>query len=254
MKKWKIEIAAIAFIVLLWGGVACTPGGVAPNKSSNLVMKATGIPTSTATSGRIASVNGISLTSAMVNIATLRIEENSGNDVQQGGTNNSNDGKDSNDGTSGSEGSEQEDILLPGPYAMNINDGVATLDQISVYPGTFKKVNFDFQVNSDTPFNGNSISIEGNFTAQDGTIIPFAIKSKFSKQIQLPLANGGITVASNSTAAITIVFDINSWLNGIDFSSAVSTNGVVIIDDNNNQSFLNTFEDNLSQFIDLENE
>ncbi len=205
------------------------------------------------------SVNGgqLEILSANVNIANLQIEENSGNDVEQ--TGNNNDGGNDKSGIFGgskSEGSDNEsdngDIILAGPYSLDISTGTAKIDQVSVYPGTFKKVDFIYQVNNNNLFNANSIVITGNYIKTDGTIIPFTIKSTFSQMVQLPLTNNGVTVNVNSTVNISIVFDIQNWLSNLDFAGVQISGNEIIIDGSNNTTIYNDFNTCLLNYVDSE--
>ncbi len=230
-------------------------------------MKTRGVLKSATVSGPLQLASGtLAISEANINIANLQIEENSGNDVQQqvgdqqqggaediGGT----EGKDNekkNEGTETDTETGSEDILLAGPFTLDISAGEAVIDQVDVYPGTFKKVDFTFQLNTNTPFNGHSIAITGNYTASDGTIIPVVLYSDFAKQVQLPLANGGVTVPSNSSVAITIVFDLNKWFGNLDLTGATVTDGKIVIDSQNNPSLLAAFEANVASNIDVDNE
>lgn len=156
--------------------------------------------------------------SAVVNIFDLHIKEDSGND----------------------------DVILQGPYTIEISNGIVSFDQVDVFTGTYKKVDLIFQTGDSTTLNGHSIIITGNYINADGSSIPFTLKSDFTKQIQLQLANEGVTVSENSTVSISIVFDTDAWLSDLDFANAHITNGEIAIDNNNNTSLLNAFEANLS--------
>lgn len=213
--------------------------------------------------GQIQLTSGmLRLTSANISIAGLQIEENSGNDVQQqvgdqqqGGVEDHG-GSEANDNEKKNEGTEtgNEDILLPGPFSLDISGGNALIDQVNVYPGTFKKVDFSFQASNIAPFNGHSIVIKGKFVTANSSTTLFILQSDFVKQVQLPLANGGITVKSNSTVSVSIVFDLKAWLGNLDLTGVTLTNGKIIINKMNNASLLAAFEANVAANIDVENE
>ena len=160
----------------------------------------------------------LNITSAFINISDLHIKEDSGND----------------------------DVILQGPHTIEISNGIATFEQVDMFTGTYKKVDLTFQTSDSTTLNGHSIIITGYCITAGGGTIPFTINSDFTKQIQLPLINDGVTVSENSTVSISIVFDANAWLSVLDFAGAHITNGIITIDNNNNISLLNAFEANLS--------
>lgn len=252
MKTLKL-ISAIALLLAIIGLNACkkTASSVANpslTKSSAIKLKAVTKITNHK------STQDYSIMAANVNIANLQIEENSGNDGENvNGGNNDNGGNDNGNDGGGSE-SDNGDILLAGPYNLDITGGSASIGQVDVYPGTFKKVDFYFQTAAIDPFFGSSIVINGNYTAADGTVTPYTIRSAFSQQIQLPLTGNGITVTVNTTVVVDIVFDVNAWVSGIDFASATITNNEILIDNANNTNLLAVFEANLSNYIDAEGE
>jgi hypothetical protein len=206
---------------------------------------------STGSKGSLSAVNGFTLNSVKISIADLAIEENSGNDVEQQGDHNDGNGDNENNNKEDSN-AENDDVSLPGPYVLNVIDGKITIDQVDVYPGTFKKVDFTFLINKEAGFGGNSIIVKGSYQKKDGTVLPVVLKSSFNQQVQLPLANGGVIVAANSTVSLTIVLDIPSWLNNIDLSSAFVSNNEILIDKTNNQELLKLFEANLTSDIEVE--
>jgi len=240
---------ALSLVVILFITISGCKKDNAGVKSVTLNVKSSAVKAGTATSLEIPlQIGALSVLSANVNIADVKIEENSGEENQQG---------ENNTGGNDNEGSNSEadngDIGLPGPFALDISSGTSSLGQVSVYPGTFKKVNFQFIANTANPFNGKTIVISGNYIKPDGSIVPFTINSGFSEQVQLLIANGGIVATANSTQDIMILFDLNAWLN-LDFAGAQVTNGQIVIDNNNNVALLNSFNANVAANIDAENE
>jgi hypothetical protein len=136
---------------------------------------------------------------------------------------------------------------------LDVIDGKLTIGQVSVYPGTFKKVDFTFLINNDVAFGGNSIIVSGSYQKTDGTVFHVILNSDFNQQVQLPLANGGTIVAANSTVALSIVLDIPAWINCLNLSSAVVSNNEILIDKTNNPDLLKLFEANLITGIEVEN-
>ena len=246
MKNLKL-ISAITLILAIVSLNACKKSALNPSKSSTIELKAV------TNSLNPKAVQYFNITAANVNIVNLQIEENSGNDGEnvEGGNDNGNDGNE----TGGSENeTDNGDILLAGPFSLDISGGNASIGQVNVYPGTFKKVDFSFQTNTSAPFSGSSIVISGNYTSTNGTVIPFTISSAFSQMVQLPLAGNGVTVTANNSAVIDIVFNVNAWLSGIDFASAKVTNNKILIDNAHNNALLSVFEANLAAYIDIEGE
>jgi len=244
----------LGFGLVLFSGCSKTSPYAANSltKSSLAVMKATTTSTAANTSiSEIPVIGGkLNIQSAWINIANLQIEENSGNDVEQQGDHN--DGND-NESDGGKESNEDAaDVMAPGPFSLDISSGQALIGSFDVYPGTFKKVDFIFQSSANKPFLGNTIFISGDYSADTGKVTPFVLKSGFSKQIQTQIAGGGITVAANSKVEINVVFDLAGWFGNVDFPTAQINNGQIQIDVSNNAALLNTFESNLTQYVDVE--
>lgn len=195
--------------------------------------------------------SAFTLNSAKVSISDLVIEENSGNDVEQQGEHNDG-GNDAENDSNNETGGEKDDVILPGPYMLDVLNGSLSIDQVAVYPGTFKKLDFKFNVSNEAGFGGNSIVVKGSYQKPDGTAVPVTLRSDFHQQIQLPIANSGITVAANNAITLTIVLDIQSWINTIDLSGAILTNNEIIIDKTINADLLTLFESNLASSIEVE--
>jgi len=247
------SIGILAAAILLASG--CAKDNSSLTKSSQLAVSLSTIkstaPNISGAKGITAGNNGFTLNLVKVSIADLIIEENSGNDVEQQGNHNDGGSEKENNSKEGANG-ENGDVLLPGPYVLDLIDGKLTLDQVDVYPGTFKKVDFTFLINNEAGFGGNSIVVTGSYLKTDGTVIPVVLKSAFNQQVQLPLAGGGAIAAANSTVAISIVLDIPTWINGLDLSSAVVSNNEILINNTSNQELLKLFEANLLTSIEVE--
>jgi len=243
----KTQKVSLTFLILLAGLFfafsGCKKSTDPATKSSVLTVKATSFKSGTNLAPIPVTGGMLNIATSLVNIGNLKIEENSGNDGEQTGENGNEGG--------GSE-SDNPDVFLAGPFSLDISSGLASIGQVSVYPGTFKKVNFSFQTSSVVGFEGNSIVITGQYNTTAGPIIPFTIKSVYSQQIQSLLANGGVTVASNSSVDISIVFDLTAWLINLDFANAQVSNGSILINSGSNVNLLTAFETNLSANIDTE--
>lgn len=245
----KLKFPVLVLFIIL-GANACKKSSVPANKvkSASITLKATSVrPTyksttvSTGISFPIKS-GTLEISSAWVNFGNVNLQENTGND----GEGQFNGGSTSTSGNeSSTQTSDSSNVILPGPYALNIATDTITLSQVQVFPGTFKKVDLTFMVKNDTGFKGNSIVIKGQFKPTTGATLPFILESKFAKQIELKLTNG-ITVSANSKVSIAIVFSLNKWLGTIDLTQAVQTSGIILIDNTHNQGTLKTFESALS--------
>lgn len=190
----------------------------------------------------------LDLTQALINFKNLRIEENSGYDGEQQGDHQDGDQNDNEGGTE----SETPDVTAPGPFSADLSAGLTTIGNFSVPAGTFKKVDFNLTPNSADPFFGKTIVMNGNFSPTQGSSIPFTLKSELLAQLQLQIANGGITVQKDSTVNIDIVIDLPALFSNLDLSSAQIVNGELSIDSQHNAALLTTFEANIAKYIDAE--
>lgn len=257
MKTLKRVSPLMVLAVMLFIVSGCAKENSNTSKSSTLALNLSTVKgaalNNAGTKGTTA--GAFTLSSSRISISGLVIEENSGNDVEQQGNHNDggNDGgKDMENNTAIEAGVENSDVTLPGPYVLEVVNGTMSIDQVAVYPGTFKKVDFNFNISNEAAFGGNSIVIKGSYQKPDGTSVPVTLKSDFSRQVQLPVANGGITVTANSTITLTVVLDIQSWINNLDLSGAILTNNEIIIDKNVNADLLKLFEANLESSIEIE--
>ncbi len=249
MKKVSY-FAIIAILALVT--TSCNKGNIVPLKSSSLKLNFSAV-NNKILSGTREMGTGFVMTSMRINIKDVIIEENSGNDVQQQGNQN-NGGVDIAEGTPSNEsGSDAPDIKLSGPFVLDISDSTTSIKDIGIYPGTFKKVDFTFTPNHDGDFSGKSILLKGNYIDPSGNVIPVILKSAFNQQVQVPLANGGMTVTSKSNVNVSIILNVQNWMLNIDLASAKIINGVIQIDSSNNTDVLSQFNVFLSSKIEADN-
>lgn len=257
-----ISLLAVVFVFVVMGCGRKTPTALnSMARTSTVLMKASPRPVAVGTDAVLSNVpvpgGSLDIVTALVNIDQVRIEENSGFDVEQQGDHN--DGEQGGpDNEMGGPDNEQggleadQDIIVTGPFALDISNGDAVIQSVDVYPGTFKKVDLTFSINTAPPFNGKTIVINGTFVPDSGTPVSMALKSEFAQEIQTPIAGGGITVADNSTVAVTVAFDLAGWFDKVDLTTAQVANGEIIIDNAHNTALLAAFEANLGKYVDVE--
>jgi hypothetical protein len=282
MKALKLVLVSGTFVMAALFLSACNKNEptmpLTLSQSGSIMLKAE----SKTTSGTIPVIGGdLALSVFDVNLAKIQIQENSGFDVEQEGEYNDGDidneetetdssgfdveqeGENNDGGTNDneaetdeeleeSEESDASDITLNGPFSLNIASGFVEIGSFDVYPGTFKKVDVTFSISSEQPYNGNSIVMNGEFTDEAGTTTPVILNSKFDKSFETLLSGNGITVTANTTVPVTIIFDFNKIFSNLNFSSATVTNGTLLIDDSHNTQLLTTFEKNLNNSVEFE--
>jgi len=151
------------------------------------------------------------------------------------------------DGIEDENESDTDDIFATGPFALDISGGQALIGTFDIYTGTFKQIDFTY-----IPIDGKSVAISGEFIAVAGSPVSFTLESAFAEQVQILLSNGGITVASDSTVELTVVFDLAAWLADVDFSSAQLTDGNILINGSSNPELLAAFEAKLAQYVEVD--
>lgn len=243
---FTIGVAFIVMVMLVFSSCKNEQSGVPGTIQLKATSQSQGLK-----SAKIEFSSGtIELQTASVEIKNLQIEENSGEDIQQGDQS-GNDGKDKGEKESKSNEGDGGDLLLAGPYLLNVLNNSATIDQVSVQPGTYKKVDFEFVAGPEN--NGHSIVMSGLFTNAKGNIIPFTLTSEIAESVQLPLAGNGIQVVSGNMVSVSILFDVNGWLKTLDLSTAILNNGRINLNRDENPSLYLAFIAELSKHVEVEN-
>ncbi len=225
-------ITCLALIILYGCGNDPLTLSNSTKKSTMLVLKASAKQPAVGNSIEIPVPGGdLSITSALLNIEEFEIEASS----------------DTNDAES-----ESDEIEVKGPFTIDISNGEAFIDSVTVFPGTFKKVELNFALNTSSPFDGKSIVMRGDFTPTNGAAVPFTLMSGFKSEIIIGLAGDGIIVSENTTVPVMVTFDLAGFFDNVDFGNAEVVNGQIVIDTTNNSALLAAFEANLFQHVEME--
>ena len=218
---FTIGIALIVVVMMIFSG--CTNNHLGAIGTLQLEADT---PKSFLRAGDLTTIGGaITLKSVQVEIKNLRIVRNSTHNKY-------------NNNQSGNSGIQlgidekielgnMADSLLTGPYLLDILSGTASIDEVPIQPGIYRRVEFEYFAGPDN--NNHSLALSGTFTNAQGVPVPFTLTSEFSEIIQLPLAGRGLKVHSGNIISITILFDVSKWLNKLDFNTANQTNGEICI-------------------------
>lgn len=250
--RFFIIIFVLALILQLGCNKNSSPSTTEPlAKSVIVLMKASAVKTTGTDLSDIPVGSGVlNIVQALIHINDIEIEENFSHRDEQEGEHDDDD----EDNESENENDDQDEIILKGPFTLNISSGKAFIDSVNVYPGTFTKVELEFSTAKKQPFNGASILISGIFNRNDEQSIPFLLALAFDDEIEATLESGGLTVEAKSTVSVTILFDLINWFAGMDFSVAQISEDKIIIDNQHNNNLLSLFENNLNQNIEVEKE
>ncbi|HEX5052450.1 MAG TPA: hypothetical protein VFZ65_11800 [Planctomycetota bacterium] len=260
------HLVAVALGSLLVGCSSGSSGGGGAARQRSSLLSVTAVP-----GGRYALASEIQLSGGSLDLQTavfevdqVVIEENTGeNGGSQGGenegegqqerevraSNSESEGEQENEG--GTAG-EAEDLVFEGPFSIDIATGGAVLGSLPVYPGTFKKAEIALRLAGDAPL--HSIRVEGTYSSMEAGTIPFTLRSHFLQPIQVPIANGGITVDAGAVMPIALTFDLAALFGGLEFATADVEGGRIVIDAEHNVHLLLAFETNLTTFVDCEHE
>lgn len=254
----KIPSPAAALALCLWSLSGCSGGSggstAGGERSSMLVLSA--VPGGGSALSAVLSLgNGeLDVQSALLRIARVEIEEHTDrrgdgptdraelDDDDENENENEND--DGDDDGEQNEGAETEDIVVEGPFTLDVAKGGTVIDSVPVYPGTFHRVDLFFQVSDGAPFSGNSIVISGAFRPTNAAPVPFTLRSTFAGRMRAPIAGGGITVGENAIVPVSITFDLAALLGNLDMASATVVGGEITIDASSNPALLAAFEQN----------
>jgi hypothetical protein len=235
-RRLMVVLAALAFVL---AAVGChsvpanqTPG---PQKTAHVLLSVVAARSGANDLHRVPLSSGtLDVNAARVYVGQLSIQENSGCDSSGGGS-----------GVQGGE-LDQPDIVVNGPFDLDIAGGSAFIDTVAVYPGVFRKTNVGFAVNDQSPYTGMSILISGVFTPDTGSAKPFALRSAFANQTECGLVGDSIVVQKDTTVSVSVVFNARGWLSGLDFAHAQLLGDSILIDANDNPDLLAAFEAALS--------
>ena len=89
--------------------------------------------------------------------------------------------------------------------------------------------------NSNSEAGDYSIYITGEYLDANEAQIPFSLISAFDQTVQLPIAGGGVTVEADSSVHLSVVLDLKTCIDSLDFASATVSNNTITIDALNNQ-------------------
>jgi hypothetical protein len=243
-------------LLSLMSCVACSGGssgsGTARVRSSTLTVFANARAAPAMLEDLVVGGGTIELETAQFSIAEISIEEETESGGEGGEHGEEPGGEENGKGGEPGEGPEDEEIVITGPFAIDIASGSAVLASVPVFPGTFREANIVFHRDPLAPFSGGSVYFRGQYFPTTGDAIPITLRSDFAGEIEVPIANGGITVGSNMTMPIVLTFALDSLFAGMDFATATVSGGEILIDATNNVQLLDRFEQNLAETMELE--
>jgi hypothetical protein len=160
------------------------------------------------------------------------------------------------------------EVDFVGPFVVDLldNTSIPNVDNIQVPPGRYCEVELNFDklekenvpdgISPDDPIVENALLIQG--MRQDG--IPFLVRFKEDDRFKLEGRSPiGFTIAGDrQITQFFVSFDFNTWFTGVDLESAVLSDGVILIDDENNAALKALIVENIIHssrlFKDLNND
>lgn len=163
------------------------------------------------------------------------------------------------------EGTDDDDEDLPGPFVVDLlaNSSIPDTDSFEIVSGSFCEMDLDFDrldeadvpdgIDADDPIVGNALILEG--MRDDG--IPFEVRLSQDDKFKLAAnsADGFTIEGSESETLLFVGFDLEIWFTGVDLDSAAVSDGVILMDDENNTDLRAAIVANIKQsarlYIDL---
>lgn len=163
----------------------------------------------------------------------------------------------------GGEGSEDgEDLRIEGPFVVDLlnPEAISGLEEVEISEGRYCRIDLEFDkleddelpegVDPSDPIAGRSIYIAG--TRGDGT--RFQMTTEVDEEFELKNEETGFLIDESILNGILfIAFDLDQWFSGVNLSdpSVEVSNGVILINDDQNEEIQETIEDNIKFSADL---
>ena len=145
-------------------------------------------------------------------------------------------------------------VKFLGPY---IYDAISrttdsTIDSVSLVDGSYRRIEFklrrNFSVEDDDPLLGNVFYISGNYT-KDNEVIPFIIDYHIAMNFRLR-GEGLLEILPEVSNSLSIVFNMKSWFDNVDLSTAtIDEDGTIYINKNTNHEVLSSIRNNIKKAV-----
>lgn len=136
------------------------------------------------------------------------------------------------------------------PQRIDLFNGIATLGNITLPPGTYDEV--EFKVELSASGNDAALELKGNYTSGN-TITPVIFRVNSQLEIETEKKNVVVTDNNNYTALTKL--DLSSLTRGVTESmlnSAVRTNGTILISSTSNANIYNIILKNFQENDEVE--
>lgn len=163
----------------------------------------------------------------------------------------------------GGEGSEDgEDLRIEGPFVVDLlnPEAISGLEEVKISEGRYCRIDLEFDkleddelpegVDPSDPIAGRSIYIAG--MRGDGT--RFQMTTEVDEEFELENEETGFLIDESILNGILfIAFDLDQWFSGVNLSdsSVEVSNGMILINDDQNEEIQETIEDNIKLSADL---
>jgi hypothetical protein len=147
-----------------------------------------------------------------------------------------------------------EEIEVPGPFVTDAAAPVADAITARLPSDDYCRVRMRLDAATDIgsapdALLGHSILVTG--ARADGTPWQIRTTERFDAEVR---AAGPITLSEASTSLI-VAFDVATWLQGVDLGGAtVGDDGVIHIEEDQNEALLELFEEQLEEAVELEHD
>lgn len=165
------------------------------------------------------------------------------------------------------EDEDDDDEDLPGPFVVDLlaNSSIPDTDSFEILSGSFCEMDLDFDqldeadipdgIASDDSIVGKAFILRG--TRDDGREFEVSLSQDDKFKLAAASDDGFAIEGSDSEILLFVGFDLDTWFTGVDLDSASGSEGVILIDDENNTELRTTIVENIKQsarlYIDLNN-
>lgn len=146
-------------------------------------------------------------------------------------------------------------IKFAGPYIFDALTGELSeeLTPVDMVDGSYERMEFklrrNWDVEDDDPLLGNVFIIHGNYTNGD-TTTAFEIDYHIAMNFRLK-GDGSFAVLPGETNTNTVLFDLSTWFEGVDLSTATADedSGVIYINNKSNSDIFRGIRKNIKEAI-----
>lgn len=234
----KAIYGLLIVVGLMFGG--CNDDDNTPGTGNvQIEMKATTSLSKMSSSGRTMAT-GLIFRQVIVGVTELEFETSEENEQE--------DAEDAQDGDDDGE-DDNEEVEFAGPFVVDLIAGTSTPDfgEASILPGTYEELEIEIGPVLD---NGHSIFITFDIP-RDGQDT-LKVQYSFSGEIEIEIErDAGFQIDGGTLNQMLVLLNLDSLVNGVDFSQAVvDADGIIRLNETSNSSLADVIDSNFDTAIE----